>query len=61
MNKTYRIFINGAFFNGSDVYEYAMNRALGVALLHNLEFVNTKSKRIIDKWVGEKTVIITKN
>lgn len=62
MNNTYRIFINGAFFNGSDIYEYAMNRALSLAMYHKLDFVNTKSKLIIDKWTNDKmAVIITKN
>lgn len=62
MDKVYRIFINGKFFNGSDNYDYAMNRALGIAMYKGLDFVNTKTKQIIDKWVGEgQLIIITKN
>jgi hypothetical protein len=60
--NVYRIFVNGEFINGSDNYSFAMNRALGIALLKGLEFTNTKSKQIIDKWIGNgETVIITKN
>jgi hypothetical protein len=60
--NVYRIFVNGEFINGSDNYSFAMNRALGIALLKELEFTNTKSKLIIDKWIGNgETVIITKN
>lgn len=59
--NVYRIFVNGEFINGSDNYSFAMNRALGIALLKGLEFTNTKSKLIIDKWVGNgEIVIITK-
>jgi len=62
MDKTYRIFIDGKFFNGTDDYTFAMNRALGIAMFLGLEFLNTKSKLIIDKWKGEKgMIIITKN
>jgi len=61
MKNTYRIFINGKFFNGSDNYDFAMNRALAIAMYKGLEFVNTKSKQIVDKWVGNgEMIIITK-
>lgn len=60
--NVYRIFVNGEFINGSDNYSFAMNRALGIALLKGLEFTNTKSKLIIDKWIGDgEIVIVTKN
>jgi hypothetical protein len=59
--NVYRIFVNGEFINGTDDYTFAMNRGLGIALLKGLEFINTKSKLIIDKWVGNgEIVIITK-
>lgn len=62
MDKIYRVFVNGAFLTGTDVYDYAMNRGLGIALFLKLDFVNTKSPLIIDKWTnGTDTVIITKN
>ena len=61
MEYKYRIFINGAFFNGSNNYNFAMNRGLAIAMYKNLNFVNTKSKNIIDKWSnGKEIVIITK-
>lgn len=62
MDKIYRIFVNGAFLDGTDVYDYAMNRGLGIAMFLKLPFLNTKSSLIIDKWSdGANTVIITKN
>ncbi len=62
MNYTYRIFVNGAFLNGSNNYNMAMNRALGIAMLKGLDFINTKSKNIVDKWTdGKEIIIITKN
>ncbi len=40
----------------------AMNRALGIAMLKGLDFINTKSKNIVDKWTdGKEIIIITKN
>lgn len=60
--NTYRIFVNGKFINGTDNYDYAMNRALGIVLYKGLQFSNTKSKHIMDKWEGKgENVIITKN
>lgn len=61
MNKKYRIFVNGKFFNGTDDYNFAYNRVLGLAMFFGLEFINTKSKQIMDKWIGDKMIIITKN
>jgi len=64
MNYTYRIFVNGAFFNGSDDYNFAYNRALGLALYHKCEFFNSKVVGILDRWTGEgdiKLIIITKS
>lgn len=61
-NNMYRIFVNGKFINGTDNYVYAMNRALGIVLYKGLQFSNTKSKNIMDKWEGKGgMVIITKN
>jgi hypothetical protein len=58
----YRIFVNGALLNTTRVYDFAMNRALGIAMFLKLEFINTDSKLLIDKWVGENgMIIITKN
>lgn len=58
---TYKIFVNGKLINTTDVYEYAMNRGLGIALYLGCEFENTKSPLIIDKWKSkEHTIIITK-
>ena len=60
--STYKVFVNGKLFNTTNIYDYAMNRALGIAMFLNLDFVNVKSKSIIDKWIGEKgMIIITKN
>jgi|CoawatStandDraft_6_1074263.scaffolds.fasta_scaffold32731_4 hypothetical protein len=56
--NTYKIFVNGQLFNTTNVYDYAMNRALGIAMFLNLDFVNVKSKLIIDKWKGKKGIII---
>lgn len=57
----YKIFINGKLFNETSNYDYAMNRALGIAMFLGLEFENTKSPLIIDKWRGEENcLIITK-
>ena len=57
----YKIFVDGKFFNGTNNYDYAMNRALGLAMFFGLEFVNTKSPLIMDKWIGEHMIIITKS
>tara|TARA_B110000046_G_scaffold168474_1_gene186897 strand:+ start:403 stop:675 length:273 start_codon:yes stop_codon:yes gene_type:complete len=58
----YRIFVNGALLNTTSVYDFAMNRALGISMFLKLNFVNTKSEIIIDKWEGKNgAVIITKN
>jgi len=58
----YRIFVNGALLNTTRVYDFAMNRALGIVMFLDLEFRNTCSNLIIDKWVGENgMIIITKN
>jgi hypothetical protein len=54
----YRIFVNGALLNTTRVYDFAMNRALGIAMFLDLEFRNTCSNLIIDKWVGENGMII---
>lgn len=60
--RKYRIFINGAFFNGSDVYDFAYQRGLAIALYKKLNFKNTKSPNIMDMWTnGKEKVIITKH
>ena len=41
--NTYKIFVNGQLFNTTNVYDYAMNRALGIAMFLNLDFVNVES------------------
>ena len=56
--STYKVFVNGKLFNTTNVYDYAMNRALGIAMFLDLDFVNVKSKSIIDKWIGKKGMII---
>tara|TARA_R110002153_G_scaffold10389_2_gene41062 strand:+ start:584 stop:820 length:237 start_codon:yes stop_codon:yes gene_type:complete len=61
-NDNYKIFVNGRLLNSAKVYDFAMNRALGIAMLLGLEFKNTRSNLIMDKWIGEKgMVLITKN
>jgi|TARA_R110000796_G_scaffold60727_2_gene140645 hypothetical protein len=59
----YRIFVNGALLNTTSVYDFAMNRALGIAMFLKLEFINTGANEIImDKWKGKNgMIIITKN
>ena len=59
----YRVFVNGALTNTTSVYDYAMNRALGIAIYLKLGFVNTGgSKLIMDKWKGDAgMILITKN
>ena len=58
----YKIFINGKLFNATTSYDYAMNRALGIAMYLGMEFINTKSATITDKWVSDgNQIIITKN
>ena len=58
----YRIFLNGKFINGTDNYDYAFNRALGIAILKGLDFVNPKSKNLTDMWIGNgEKIYITKN
>ena len=62
MNHTYKIFINGKFLNETNNYNFAMNRALGLAMYKGLDFINTKSKNIVDKWSnGKEMIIITKH
>ena len=56
--NTYKLFVNGALLNTTSVYDFAMNRALGIAMFLDLEFRNTCSNLIIDKWVGENGMII---
>tara|TARA_R110000744_G_scaffold59945_1_gene124382 strand:- start:1462 stop:1671 length:210 start_codon:yes stop_codon:yes gene_type:complete len=56
--NTYKLFVNGALLNTTTVYDFAMNRALGIAMFLKLEFINTDSKLLIDKWVGENGMII---
>lgn len=59
----FRLFVNGALLNTTSVYDFAMNRALGIAMFLKLGFVNTGgSKLIMDKWKGDNgVIIITKN
>jgi hypothetical protein len=57
----YKVFVNGKLITESSIYDYAMNRGFGIAMYLKLDFVNTKSKKIMDKWTNEvDTVIITK-
>tara|TARA_B110000114_G_C14836322_1_gene294772 strand:+ start:92 stop:301 length:210 start_codon:yes stop_codon:yes gene_type:complete len=56
--NTYKIFVNGALLNQTCVYDFAWNRAFGIATFLKLEFINTGSKLIIDKWKGESGMII---
>jgi hypothetical protein len=55
---TYSILVDGKLLNQTKVYDYAYNRALGLALYFKLEFVNTSSNLIMDKWKGENHTII---
>ena len=59
----FRLFVNGKLLNTTSVYDYAMNRALGIAMFLKLQFENTgASKLIMDKWKGDSgIIIITKN
>lgn len=57
----YDIFVNGRHLGQSNNYDYIYQRGLGIALYLRLDFENTKSKNIIDKWTnGKSLVIITK-
>jgi hypothetical protein len=56
--NTYKLFVNGALLNTTSVYDFAMNRALGIAMFLKLEFINTDSKLLTDKWVGENGMIV---
>lgn len=59
--NTYRIFLNGKFINGTNNYDYAYNRALGIAILKEMDFVNPKSEKLTDMWIGEgEKIYITK-
>lgn len=59
--NTYKLFVNGAFLNQTSNYTYAMNRGLGIAMHLGLDFINTQSDSIIDKWSdGKNQVIIQK-
>ncbi|MDA9302843.1 hypothetical protein N9Q25_00455 [bacterium] len=56
--NTYKLFVNGALLNTTKVYDFAWNRALGIATFLKLEFNNTGSKLIIDKWRGKNGIVI---
>ena len=57
----YTVLVNGRFICETGVYDSAMERGLGIALYLKLDFVNTRSPEIIDKWTnGTDTVIVTK-
>jgi hypothetical protein len=56
--ETYKIFVNGKLLNTTCVYDFAWNRAFGIAKFLNLEFINPSSNIIIDKWKGENGMIL---
>lgn len=57
----FKVVVNGKIISTTKVYDYAYNRALGVALYLGLDFRNTKSPEITDKWVsGEYVVVVFK-
>ena len=59
----YKLFVNGKLTNTTSVYDFAMNRGLGVAMYLKLQFVNTSgSNMIMDKWSdNDNMVLITKH
>ena len=64
LDYSYTIFVNGSHICTSTNYDETFQRGLGIAMYLKLDFVNTKSLNIIDKWVnkeGTNQVIITKD
>lgn len=55
---TFNVAVDGRIITTTKVYDYAYNRALGIALYLGVEFENTKSPEIVDKWVGEGHIVI---
>lgn len=54
----FNVVVDGKIVSTTKVYDYAYNRALGIALYLGLEFENTKSPDIRDKWAGEGHMVV---
>ena len=60
----YTVFVNGKYHSHTSNYDWAYQRGIALAKYLGMEFTNTDSNLILDKWVNESGMIIiqkTKN
>jgi len=54
----YKLFVNGAFQSKCTNYDWMFQRGLSLAMYFGLDFINTSCNEIVDKWKGDKAMII---